>query len=138
MPDFTRFITVAAPLEEVWKLLHDPSRFPEWWAGIETVVTNGQSAYTMWPVGYPDFPMAQRLDAAPADNRVTISCLVSDLEFRWQLSPVGESTAVEVQVRIPEGESHRLATQQGLIEKSLWQLAALAATGSSSGRGLPA
>ena len=126
MPDFTRTIIVDAPLEEVWKLLHDASRFPEWWAGIETVVTDGLSAYTMWPVGYPDFPMAQRFDQSPLDNRVTISCLVSDLEFRWQLRPVRESTAVEVNVRIPEVEAHRVPAQEGLIEKSLVQLAALA------------
>ena len=25
-----------APVEEVWKLLYDPARFPEWWEGIET------------------------------------------------------------------------------------------------------
>src|SRR6478609_8526240 len=112
MPDFTRATTVCAPLEEVWKLLHDASRFPEWWAGIETVAIDDQSSYTMWPLGYPDFPMAQRMDASAADNRVTISCLVSDLEFCWQLTPIDNSTAVQVLVRIPETEAHRLASQQ--------------------------
>ena len=126
MPEFTRSITIDAPLEQVWKLLHDPERFPEWWTGIETVVTQGVSEYTMWPAGYPDYPMAQRLEQSPLDNRVTISCLVSDLEFRWQLSPRGEATEVVVDVRIPDQEAHRLATQQLLIAKSLSQLSALA------------
>ena len=37
MPEFTLTARAAAPVEEVWKLLFDPTRFPEWWAGIETV-----------------------------------------------------------------------------------------------------
>lgn len=28
---------LRAPPEEVWKLLYDPARFPEWWAGIAAV-----------------------------------------------------------------------------------------------------
>jgi hypothetical protein len=54
-------------------------------------------------------------------------CLVSDLEFRWQLAPRADSTVVEVRVQIPESEAFRLATQQALIEQSLVRLSALAA-----------
>ncbi len=39
----------------MWKLLHDPSRFPEWWTGVETVRRESPDSYTMWPAGYPDF-----------------------------------------------------------------------------------
>jgi uncharacterized protein YndB with AHSA1/START domain len=60
MPSFQRATTAAAPPEEVWKVLYDPSRFPEWWAGVETVEVGtrpagpGESAsYTMYPTGYP-------------------------------------------------------------------------------------
>jgi hypothetical protein len=81
----------------------------------------------MWPGGYPDFPMAQRIDAAAADSRVTISCLVSDLEYTWSLSPVQESTQVAVRVAIPAAEAHRLGSQERLIEESLDRLAVLAA-----------
>ena len=31
----------TAPVEEVWKLLYDPARLPEWWEGVETVETHG-------------------------------------------------------------------------------------------------
>jgi hypothetical protein len=116
-----------APVEEVWKLLHDPARFPEWWAGIETVATTDGGDYTMWPVGYPDFPMAQRLDAEPSDGRVTISCLVSDLLFRWRLRPEGERTEITVDVELPDREAHRLPAQRDVIEQSLAALASLAA-----------
>ena len=37
MPSFHDTANSAAPPEEVWKLLYDPSRFPDWWAGIGTV-----------------------------------------------------------------------------------------------------
>jgi uncharacterized protein YndB with AHSA1/START domain len=123
MPAFVLTAHSPAPVEEVWKLLHDPARFPEWWAGVETVATGRSGAYTMWPAGYPDFPMAQRLDAEPADGRVTVSCLVSDLVFRWRLSPDGEETDIEVTVEIPDQEAHRLAAQRDVIATSLAALA---------------
>ena len=44
-------------------------------------------SYTMYPDGYPDFPMAQVLETRQADQRVTVSCLVSDLRFEWRLAP---------------------------------------------------
>jgi len=130
MPEFCLSASTAAPVEDVWKLLHDPSRFPEWWAGIETVRTDGVDSYTMWPAGYPDFPMAQHLRTEPADGRVTISCLVSDLEYCWQLSEQRSGTGITVTVEIPPAESHRLRQQQELIADSLHRLADLAAAAS--------
>ena len=37
MPEFSMTIQAQAPIEDVWKLLHDPSSFPLWWAGMETI-----------------------------------------------------------------------------------------------------
>lgn len=119
------------PVEEVWKLLHDPARFPEWWEGVETVEVRGtdnlSSDYTMWPAGYPDYPMAQRLEEGP--GRVTISCLVSDLMFRWQLRESGAGTDIDVVIEIPQAEADRLSEQRRLLESSLATLARMAATG---------
>jgi uncharacterized protein YndB with AHSA1/START domain len=119
-------VSAASP-EDVWKLLYDPSRFPEWWAGIETVEVTGDSEYTIYPAGYPDFPMAQLLDTQQVDQRVTVSCLVSDLRFEWRLEPAGEGTRISVDVEIPEAEAHRLETQSDVIRTSMRRLAALAA-----------
>ena len=88
MPGFTLTTRTCAPVEEVWKLLFDPMRFPEWWAGVETVRVDDPDAYTLWPDGYPDFPMPQTLRTDADGHRVTISCLVSDLVFEWQLEPL--------------------------------------------------
>ena len=43
MPTFDQSTVSQAAPEEVWKLLYDPARFPEWWAGIETVQTGGDA-----------------------------------------------------------------------------------------------
>jgi hypothetical protein len=129
MPTFTRSISTTGPVEEVWKLLHDPARYPEWWEGIETVqvreVRPDDTAYTVWPDGYPDFPMDQRLEQSP--GRVTISCLVSDLMFVWQLREAVTGTDIAVTVEIPEREAHRVPVQEHLVEVSLATLARLAA-----------
>jgi len=129
MPAFTLTAHAAAPVEEVWKLLHDPARFPEWWAGVETVTTGRGGDYTMWPDGYPDFPMPQRIEQQRADGRVIISCLVSDLSFRWRLHADGDDTDIDVEVEIPEREAHRLPVQRDLLTRSLAALSTLAEAG---------
>jgi uncharacterized protein YndB with AHSA1/START domain len=127
MPEFEERARSGAPPEDVWKLLYDPARFPDWWTGVGSVDAGQAGGYTMYPQGYPDFPMAQRLHVT--DSGVTISCLVSDLVFEWRLAPLdgGTATSITVHVEIPEAEAHRLAAQRGLISQSLSRLAALAA-----------
>jgi uncharacterized protein YndB with AHSA1/START domain len=132
MPSFVLTAHAQAPVEEVWKLLHDPSRFPQWWAGVETVRSGERDHFTLWPVGYPDFPIAQRLQTERAEGRVTISCLVSDLEYQWQLSEAGEATDIEVRVTLPDAEAHRLPVTRELITESISRLAALAVLGAST------
>ncbi len=127
MPSFHDSATSGAPPEEVWKLLYDPSRFPDWWAGIGTVEVESEGGYTMYPSGHPDFPMAQLLETQKDQQRVTVSCLVSDLRFQWRLEPVWEGTLISVDVEIPDAESHRLETQRDVISASMRRLAQLAA-----------
>lgn len=128
MPGFTLTSRADAPVEEVWKLLFDPSRFPEWWAGVQSVRSETPGEYTMWPDGYPDFPMPQQLRTDHASGRVTISCQVSDIDFAWRLveTDTGMGTVIEVQVDLPEAEAQRLEGQRELIGESIAKLAALA------------
>jgi uncharacterized protein YndB with AHSA1/START domain len=123
VPSFHDTTTSAAPPEEVWKLLYDPSRFPDWWAGIGTVDVKDEGQYTMYPEGYPDFPMAQLLETRQDQQRVTVSCLVSDLRFEWRLQPDGEGTLITVDVEIPDAEGHRLEAQREIISASMRRLA---------------
>jgi uncharacterized protein YndB with AHSA1/START domain len=126
MPSFHDTVRSPAPPEDVWKLLYDPSRFPDWWGGIGTVEVRTEGEYTMYPEGYPDFPMAQLLDTQRDQHRVTVSCLVSDLRFEWHLQPAGEGTLITVEVEIPAAEAHRLDTQREVISTSMKRLAQLA------------
>lgn len=123
MPSFHDSASSASAPEEVWKLLYDPARFPDWWAGVGTVEVKDSGEYTMYPDGYPDFPMAQLLETRREEQRVTISCMVSDLRFDWRLEPEGEGTLITVDVEIPEAEAHRLDTQREVIRESLQRLA---------------
>jgi uncharacterized protein YndB with AHSA1/START domain len=128
MPSFHDSTTSSAPPEEVWKLLYDPARFPEWWAGVHTVEVQDAGAYTLYPDGYPDFPMAQLLETRRHEGRVTVSCLVSDLRFEWRLeAAAGEGTLISVEVEIPDAEAHRLEQQREVIAASLERLARVAA-----------
>lgn len=131
MPTFDDRSRSDAPPEDVWKLLYDPSRFPEWWAGVGTIDKSDvdDAAYTMYPDGYPDFPMPQQLRGDRTGGSVAISCLVSDLTFEWRLRPLddGHATEITVHVEIPDTESHRLADQRDVIHRSLTALATLAA-----------
>jgi uncharacterized protein YndB with AHSA1/START domain len=127
MPSFHDSTRSSAPPEEVWKLLYDPARFPEWWSGVGAVDREAPDRYTMYLEGYPDFPMAQLLETERQEHRVTVSCLVSDLRFEWLLAPDGEGTLITVDVEIPEAEAHRLNTQREVISNSMRCLAELAA-----------
>jgi hypothetical protein len=132
MPTFDDETTTTAPVEEVWKLLYDPARFPEWWRGVGTVephAHDGRGDFTMFPEGYPDFPMPQDLRSDLSGRSVTVSCLVSDLVFAYRLTPLGEDdgTEIAVHVELPEEEAHRLETQRAVVRDSLAALATLAA-----------
>jgi hypothetical protein len=141
MPGFDDDILAQAPVEEVWKLLYDPSCFPRWWAGVGTTEPAGDGQdgdFTLYPDGYPDFPMPQALRTDGDGRTVTISCLVSDLEFRWRLEPLGPGSGarIAVHVEIPAAEAHRMGDQRAAVRASLRALAHLAeATAAPPARG---
>lgn len=88
-----------------------------------------RSRFTYYPAGWPVFPMPQLLDRSRDDQRVVVSCLVSDLRFEWRLGPVedGRATHIAVFVEIPQAEAERLETQRDVIRQSPARLADLAA-----------
>jgi uncharacterized protein YndB with AHSA1/START domain len=128
VPTFDDTTTTSAAPEDVWKALYDPARFPDWWVGVETVEQGQEGRYTMYPDGYPDFPMPQTIQTARADGRVTVSCQVSDLVFEWRLEELADGgTRISVHVEIPDAEAHRLDGQRAAIHESVARLAAQAA-----------
>jgi uncharacterized protein YndB with AHSA1/START domain len=128
MPHFTLSGRADAPVEEVWKLLFDPTRFPEWWAGVQTVRTDGPDGYTAWMQDDPDFPWPQQLRGNRAKGRVTISCQVTYIDFVWQLNEDGPGTRIDVHITMPDSQAHHLDGEREIITTSLARLATLAET----------
>lgn len=135
MPSFDDGALIDSPPEEVFKLLHDPARLPGWMAGVGSVAdvapADGGADFTLYPEGYPDFPMAQAIRSSRDHRRVTVSCHVSFLEFAWTLEEAeGDRTRLGVHVELPEAEAHRLADQRAAVRASLERLATVAPRGS--------
>jgi uncharacterized protein YndB with AHSA1/START domain len=133
VPTFDDAIITIAPAVAVWKLLYDPLRFPDWWAGIVGSTPGdargGDADITLWPQSQPDFALPQRVQRSAADQRIVVSCTVTDLVFEWTLEPAGAGTRIGVHVEIPEVEAAREATQRQVITRSLRRLAQLAEQG---------
>jgi uncharacterized protein YndB with AHSA1/START domain len=130
MPTVVDHATSPAPPEDVWKLLYDPARFPEWWAGMDRVELGSESGdYTYWYRDHPAAPMPQRMTTRRDDSRVTISCLVSSVEFEWRLAEEAEGTRIDVTAAVPD-EAPGLERQiRELVGASVRRLAEVAATG---------
>jgi tetratricopeptide (TPR) repeat protein len=130
-----------APPEEVWKLLYDPRRFPDWWAGMERAElarSNAEGAvpFTYWFEGAPDMPMAQVLRSDREAGRVRISCLVSSIEITWQLGErPGGGTDIDVEVLVPGDQREHLETMRETMRASVRRVAELAATDELRARG---
>lgn len=104
---------MGAPPEEVWKVLYDPARLPDWWAGVD----------------HPEYPMPRHLRQQPGDRRVMLSCLATDAILAWSLSATdrGRGTVVAVHVEMPDDQAAMLDLERGLVRESLCRLATLSA-----------
>jgi uncharacterized protein YndB with AHSA1/START domain len=126
MPEFSERSPCRAPAEEVWKLLHDPARFPDWWAGTERVEPGEEGAVTRYLDGWPDFPMPTAVTSRRETGAIVISCLRSDIVHEWTLSPAPEGCDVAVRVIVPEEEAARLAPVRAEVVASLARLVEVA------------
>jgi len=133
VPEFDDSLVSAATPLDVWRILYDPLRFAEWWSGFDRATSGdargGDGDVTLWPAGYPDFALPQKVDSRADEHRVVVSCTVSDLCFDWQLEPLAGGTRISVHVGIPASEAARESTQREVVSTSLRRLARLAETG---------
>jgi len=111
MPSFADTARSPAAREEVWKVVSDQSRLPEWWDGSAS-----------------EFPLPQLVESAREGERVVISCLVSDQRFEVRLEDEeGGTTRIDVLVDLPDSEALQLAQQRDTVRRSLLRLAEVAA-----------
>ena len=116
MLTFEDSLTTTAPPRTVWKILHDPARFPEWWAGFARVEEDAEgdgegtrfTAFldqSLYQDMDPGRPMVHSVRSHAAGDRVVISCLVAEIEFDWRLAPVegGRGTRIQVAVACRTG-----------------------------------
>ncbi len=126
MPEFSERSACRARAEEVWKLLHDPDRFPDWWAGTERVEPGDGGEVTRYLDGWPDFPMPTAIATRRDGAAVVISCLRSDIAYEWALAPAPEGCEVAVRVTVPEQEAARLDAVTAEASASLARLVEVA------------
>ena len=125
-----------APAIDVFKILHDPSRIPEWWAGVDRVETAPDGTVTRYTREWPDFayptavvrpgPSGRRDGQVANPGTVRISCLISDIVHEWTLAPHPGGCSVRVRVELPEREAARVEDQRREVGGSLAGLVALA------------
>jgi hypothetical protein len=139
MLSFADSLDTAARPRAVWKILHDPGRFPEWWAGLasigEVAAEPGaegrftafldKSLFQDWD---PARPMVHSLRSSREEDRVVVSCLLADIEYDWRLSPLadGGGTRIDVTVAMPEARANRFELIRAIIGASIRRLATLA------------
>ena len=131
-PGFELDAVCRAPAVEVFKLLHDPSRFPDWWEGMERAEgAAGPGELRRYMSAWPDFAYPTRLTTGRAAGCVTISCLLSDIVHEWRIEPHPEGCALRVRVELPPAEAAREDAQRAEVGGSLRNLVALAEAGAA-------
>jgi uncharacterized protein YndB with AHSA1/START domain len=126
MPGFEERAVCRAPAEEVWKLLYDPARFSEWWAGWERVEAGEGGAVTRYDGRWPDFAYPANVTTRREEGRVVVSCQLSDIVHEWILEPAPGGCALLVRVDLPAEEAGRLEDQRSDVRESLARLVARA------------
>lgn len=105
MPGFRERGHCRAPAVEVWKLLYDPGRYMEWWTGTDRVEV-GPEGVDRYVPERPGFAYPTAIATGGDGERVTISCVLTDIVYDWTLAPEPPGCAVALEV---SGGSRRRA-----------------------------
>jgi DNA-binding SARP family transcriptional activator len=111
-----------APALEVWKLLQDPLRYPEWWEGLVEAERTADGL-TRWMGAMPGVPIPTRVDLRRAGSSVVIRCEVTGIVHVWALQPAPQGCRVRLRAAVPANEADRwLEQQRGEVRASLPRL----------------
>lgn len=103
-----------APVETVWELVCDPSRYPEWWPRV--VEVSGERfeqgdeyvQVTKRPVG--SLRTTMQIDKLDGLSEIGMTCQDTGAFAHWRLTGAGEGTFVEVELgMLPKGLVDRLS-----------------------------
>lgn len=122
---FEESMVCRAPAVEVWKLLHDPVRFLDWWADLSHIEATPDGA-TLYLDGQPAAVFPARVTAGRDGSQVVMDCLATDDVYTWTLEPHPDGCLVTVRVEVADGEPERLSVRQAGVLASLPRLAAAA------------
>lgn len=111
-----------APVLEVWKLLQDPMRYPEWWDGlVEAEPTPDGVIRRMGAL--PGVPIPTRIELRRAAAGVVVRCEVTGIVHLWTLEPLREGCRVRLRAAVPGQEAGAwLEHQRGEARASLPRL----------------
>ena len=136
---FTERAVAAVAPRQVWKILHDPARFSEWWSGYASIedvgaVGGAETRFTAYldQAVYEDMDPRRPMDMAVRTHgdgeRVVVSCLVANIEFDWRLQPLngGRETRIDVAVAVPERRANRFELMRRIVDDSIPRLVRLA------------
>jgi len=126
MPHFTMSAHCRGSAEEIWRLLYDPYRFPEWWAGTARIDEVTRDPAVRFMDGWPDFPQTTGVIRRDDGPGVLISCLLSEIVHECTLESAEAGCVVSVRVEVPETEAPRLARVREELTASLPRLVAAA------------
>jgi uncharacterized protein YndB with AHSA1/START domain len=129
LPRYAARRTLPAPAEEVWAVLADPARWPEWWPGLATAsptVRRALAPGALWQIEGSTRPSILRrplsggsllvLDVVPL-RRVVFQLTSDRIEVELGLEPAegGDETAATLIIEAPRfGGIGRAAPSQAL------------------------
>jgi uncharacterized protein YndB with AHSA1/START domain len=92
---------IDAPVQQVWELLGDPNRHPEWWPNMVEVECEGVSESCRYrqvvkgPFGaYEEDAVIERLDDC---RQIQIRCIENNTYLRWVLTEARGGTFVDAE-----------------------------------------
>jgi len=104
----------------------------EWWTGTERV-EHDEGTVVRYTHVRPGFAFPTAIDVAREGERVTISCVLTDIVWRWTLEPRPEGCALSLRVEIPEAEAALLGPQMEAMRSSVERLVVAAERAAAGG-----
>jgi uncharacterized protein YndB with AHSA1/START domain len=101
---YRRQALIECPVEQVWELVGDPRRHPEWWPrvidvdGVETVATDMEFVQTTRQYGGHIATTTMKIEELEDLRHIHLSCLDTGTFADWHLTEAQGSTFTELEM----------------------------------------